>query len=65
MTALPIEADAALARLVSVWRCGEAGRRDPLLISMQARATAELQRLAPGAAARARQTFEALSDPGS
>lgn len=60
MNALPVEADAALARLVSVWRCGEAGRRDPVLISMQARAAAELHRLAPGAAARAQQAYATL-----
>ncbi|MFC5370951.1 hypothetical protein ACFPIF_00190 [Brevundimonas faecalis] len=60
MTALPIEADAALARLVSVWRCGEAGRRDPVLVSMQARAAAELHRLAPGTTDKARQAYAAI-----
>ncbi|MFC5373228.1 hypothetical protein ACFPIF_11720 [Brevundimonas faecalis] len=60
MTGLPVEADAALASLVSVWRCGEAGRLDPVLISMQARATAELHRIAPGAAIKARQAYASL-----
>lgn len=43
-----------LDRLTLIWRQGEAARADPVLLNMQARMLAELARLSPEVAVRAR-----------
>lgn len=53
--------DVALGRLMSIWQCGEAARRDPVLLNMQARIAAEVRLASPAAAEQGRMLFERLT----
>lgn len=53
-------ADGALRQLMAIWRYGEAARRDPVLLNMQARIAGELRYLAPGEIERGRALFDRL-----
>ena len=53
--------DLALGRMAVIWQHGEAAKADPVLLNMQARIAAELDRLSPEAAAKGRALFERLT----
>lgn len=56
-----VDADVVLRRLMTIWRCGEAARHDPVLLNMQARIAGELGRTSPGAVKEGRALFERLT----
>lgn len=60
----PTYEDMALGRLMSIWQYGEAARRDPVLLNMQARIAAEVRIASPAAAEKGRLLFERLTAAG-
>ena len=62
--AAPTADDVALGQLMSIWQFGEAARRDPVLLNMQARIAAEVRMASPAAAEKGRSLFERLTAAG-
>jgi len=60
----PTKAEIGLARMVAIWRHGEAAEQDPVLINMLAREAADLNRLVPGAVDKVRGAFEDMKARG-
>ena len=60
LTAAQIE----LTQMLAVWSQGDAADHDPVLINMQARSLAHLERIAPGATEKVRAFFEDMRAKG-
>lgn len=54
----PTQAQIELTQMLAIRSQGEAADHDPVLINMQARSLAHLERIAPGATEKVRAFFE-------
>lgn len=61
---VPSPVQTELTRIVAMWSQGAAADHDPVLINMQARSLAHLERIAPGASEKVRAFFEDMKAKG-